>query len=145
MVRMKLNIKTIKEKNPQQSSNHFSAILKESHQESQRSPLSKQRNCCLQILQSALEFPLKVASERTIGLCCMTHTAKKNVNMHNIVSNIKFWDESFYLQHWQMNKSSELGMGGRGKDWYKKQEKNQLIGKVNAVPNLEMKRKKKEK
>lgn len=57
--------------------------------------LYKQQNCCLQILQSALEFPLEVASERTIGLCPMTHIAKKeNVNMHNIVSNIKFWDES---------------------------------------------------
>lgn len=39
-----------------------------------------------------------------------------------------------------MNKSSEVGGEGRegGKFEYKKQGKNQLVGKVNAVPVLEM-------
>lgn len=73
----------------------------------------------------------------------MTHTAKKeNVNMHNIVPNIKFQDESFYLQHWQMNKSSEVG-GGRGKYWIEEARKKPTDweGKCCACLGNEIKKK----
>lgn len=59
--------------------------------------------------------------------------------MHNIACNIKFQCESFYLQHWQMNKNSEVVK--KNKIEYKRQGKKQLAEKANAVPVLEMEKK----
>lgn len=70
----------------------------------------------------------------------MIHTAKnENVNMHNILYLILNFEMSHFISSTdKWTKALKWGWGERVKIEYKKQGKKQLIGKVNAVPVLEM-------